>query len=425
MEEKKSVLVIDDSPTVRRLAEIVLSQAGYEVYTADDGDEGLDIAKRVHPSIILVDFVMPRMNGYKLCKIIRSDPDLKHIPLILITAKGEDVGQTFEERFGVLHYFQKPFEPDDLVAKIDEVLGIEKIEEEKAVFSSATVGAPNENFLEMMEKLLKYYFEHELKVLVKNIMIEVLKETEVVRSGGLIFSGELKNLSIADILQFIGMVGLSGRLSVISSNLNAEIYLDKGNIVFATVSKPGYRNFLTDRLIEAGKIKVEDIRECLTDAKKQNLPIGRVLVQKGYITEDELMTFLRQLTEDAIFHTLAVNGGHFYLEDTPIPLNISDIKFRIPMSTIILDGLRKLDESRVAAEMFKSNEMIPVRLITNVEALEDISLDEKELKVFSLVDGKTNLGEIISKSRLDELEVKRSCYTLQKIGLMKIKDERR
>ncbi|HHN66260.1 MAG TPA: response regulator [Nitrospirae bacterium] len=421
MKEKRAVLVIDDSPTVRRLAEIVLSQAGYEVYTAEDGDEGLEMAKRVHPSIILVDFLMPRMNGYKLCKIIRSDPELKDIPLILITAKGEDVGQTFEEKFGVLHYFQKPFEPDDLVAKIAEVIGTEQDREEEVVHPGISAEAHGENLVEMMEKLFKYYFEHELKVLVKNIMHEVLKETEVVRSGGLIFSGELKNLSIADILQFISMSALSGRLSVISSNLNAEIYLEKGNIVFATVSKPGYRNFLTDRLIEAGKIKFEEIRGCLADAKKQNLPIGRVLVQKGYVTEDELMVFLRQLTEDAIFHTLAVNGGHFYLEDSPIPLNISDIKFRIPINTIILDGLRKLDESRVAAVMFKSNDMVPVRLITNVEVLEDISLDEKELKVFSLMDGQNTLGDIINKSRLDELEVKRICYTLQKIGLMKIK----
>jgi len=421
LKEKRAVLVIDDSPTVRRLAEIVLSQAGYEVYTAEDGDEGLEMAKRVHPSIILVDFLMPRMNGYKLCKIIRSDPELKDIPLILITAKGEDVGQTFEEKFGVLHYFQKPFEPDDLVAKIAEVIGTEQDREEEVVHPGISAEAHGENLVEMMEKLFKYYFEHELKVLVKNIMHEVLKETEVVRSGGLIFSGELKNLSIADILQFISMSALSGRLSVISSNLNAEIYLEKGNIVFATVSKPGYRNFLTDRLIEAGKIKFEEIRGCLADAKKQNLPIGRVLVQKGYVTEDELMVFLRQLTEDAIFHTLAVNGGHFYLEDSPIPLNISDIKFRIPINTIILDGLRKLDESRVAAVMFKSNDMVPVRLITNVEVLEDISLDEKELKVFSLMDGQNTLGDIINKSRLDELEVKRICYTLQKIGLMKIK----
>ena len=123
MEAKKKVLVIDDSPTVRRLAELVLTQSGYEVFTAPDGDEGLELAKKIKPSIILVDFIMPRMNGYKLCKIIRSDPSLKDIPLMLITAKGEEVGQTFEEKFGVIHYFQKPFEPDDLVNKINEEIG--------------------------------------------------------------------------------------------------------------------------------------------------------------------------------------------------------------------------------------------------------------------------------------------------------------
>ncbi len=420
--EGKSVLVIDDSPTVRRLAELVLSQEGYEVYTAPDGDEGLEIARKVKPSVILVDFVMPKMNGYKLCKVIRSDPELKDIPLILITAKGEDVGQTFEERFGVLHYFQKPFEPDALVGKINEILGVEEgelVQEKPALFESSG------ELMEGIDKLLKYYFQKEFKVMLKSLMVEVLKETEVARTTGLIISGELKYLSVADVLQLAGTLNLSGRLTIVSSNLNAEVYLDRGLVVFATVSKPGYRTFLTDLLLEDKKLDKKDVKDVITEAKRQNLPVGRILVQKGFITDEELMNYLRRLSEDAIFHALSASSGHFYLEDIALPLNLSDIRFRIPSSTVILDGLRKLDESRLAAEIFKSDDMVLTRLITNVEALEGINLYDKELKIFSLVDGSATLREIIDKSKLDELEVKRICYSLQKIGLLKIKGERR
>jgi len=420
MADRKKVLVIDDSPTVRRLAELVLSQAGYEVYTAPDGDEGLEMAKEVIPSIILVDFIMPKMNGYKLCKTIRSDPALKDTPLILITAKGDDVGQTFEEKFGVLHYFQKPFEPDDLVRKINDVLGVEEEETDELVAGSSDVP---EVFLENMERLFRYYFEHELKVMLKVLILEVLKETEVVRTTGLVISGELRHISVADVLQFISMMNISGRLSVVANRLNSEIYLDKGNIAFATVSKPGYRRFLTDWMIEDGKISKEELKDALSEAKQRNLPIGRVLVQRGYISEAELMVYLKEAVEDAIFHTLSIDSGHFYLEDSPLPLNLSDIKFRIPASSLILDGLRKLDESRVAAEVFPDNNAVPVRLITNAEALEDVSLEEKELRLFSFVDGKSSLNDIIEKSNLDELEVKRILYSLQKIGLLKIRQE--
>ncbi|GBE37180.1 hypothetical protein BMS3Bbin07_01340 [bacterium BMS3Bbin07] len=423
MGKKKSVLIVDDSLTVRRLVEVVLSREGYEVYTAPDGDEGLEIARKVIPSIILVDFVMPRMNGYKLCKLIRSDRKLKDIPLILITSKGEDVGQSFEEKFCVLHYFQKPFEPDELIEKINEVLGVQEGAPDKTV-TSAPLDTDGE-LIEGIDKLLRYYFEKEFRVLLKTLMVEVLKETEVARSTGLIISGELRYLTVADVLQFTGMLNLSGRLSVVSSNLNSEIYLERGQIVFSTISKPGYRTFLTDLLVEEKKLKKKDLKSIVAEAKKQNLPVGRVLVQKGSITDDELMGYLKRLTEDAIFHTLAATSGHFYLEETPLPLNLSDIKFRLSTSATILDGLRKLDESRLAAEIFRSDDMIPLRLITNEDALEGINLEDKELRIFSLIDGKTRLKDIIIKSKIDELEAKRICYSLQKIGLLKIKDERR
>ncbi|GMT46959.1 MAG: hypothetical protein IEMM0007_0525 [bacterium] len=423
MGKKKSVLIVDDSLTVRRLVELALSREGYEVYTAPDGDEGLEIARKVIPSIILVDFVMPRMNGYKLCKLIRSDRKLKDIPLILITSRGEDVGQSFEEKFCVLHYFQKPFEPDELIEKINEVLGVQEGAPDKTV-SSAPLDTDGE-LIEGIDKLLRYYFEKEFRVLLKTLMVEVLKETEVARSTGLIISGELRYLTVADVLQFIGMLNLSGRLSVVSSNLNSEIYLERGQIVFSTISKPGYRTFLTDLLVEEKRLKKKDLKNIVAEAKKLNLPVGRVLVRKGSITDDELMGYLKRLTEDAIFHTLAATSGHFYLEETPLPLNLSDIKFRLSTSATILDGLRKLDESRLASEIFRSDDMIPLRLITNADALEGITLEDKELRIFSLIDGKTRLKDIIIKSKLDELEAKRICYSLQKIGLLKIKDERR
>lgn len=425
MENKRSVLVIDDSPTVRRLVELVLSQEECEVYTARDGDEGLDIARKIIPSIILVDFIMPRMNGYKLCKIIRSDSLLKDIPLILITAKGEEVGQTFEEKFGVLHYFQKPFEPSSLVKKINEILGApdkKPVEERKPIeqFYPTALESTGE-LIESVDRLLRYYFEKEFKVLLKNLMVEVLKETKVIRSSELIISGQVRHLSVADVLQLIGTLNLSGKLTVVSTNLSSEVYLDKGQIISATVSKPGYRTFLTDLLLEEKRLKKRDLNAVISKAKKQNLPVGRVLVQKGFITDDELMSYLKRLTEDAIFHVLSANSGYFYLEDIPLPLNLSDIKFRIPSSAAILEGLRKLDESRLAAEIFRSDDIIPVPLITNEDAIKEISLVDKELKIFSLIDGKTTLKDIIIKGKLDEIEVKRICYLLQKIGLLKIK----
>lgn len=136
---KGKILVLDDSPLVRKLAEVSLQEAGYDVYTAGDGEEGLKIAEEVKPDLILVDFIMPKMTGAQVCKLIRENEVLKEIPIILITGKGETVGKTFIEKYGVLDYFIKPFKSEELVGKINQVLGkipqIKETTEEIPAFS--------------------------------------------------------------------------------------------------------------------------------------------------------------------------------------------------------------------------------------------------------------------------------------------------
>ncbi len=126
MSDKKSVVVIDDSPIVRKMAEVALEEEGYEVYLAEDGEEGLKITQDVTPSVILVDFIMPKMSGYQFCQAIKENERLKDIPIILITGKGEDVGKKFLEKFGVIDYFIKPFKSADLVDKVNSIIQMQK-----------------------------------------------------------------------------------------------------------------------------------------------------------------------------------------------------------------------------------------------------------------------------------------------------------
>ncbi|MEM4407088.1 MAG: hypothetical protein QXS68_08620, partial [Candidatus Methanomethylicaceae archaeon] len=89
-------------------------------------------------------------------------------------------------------------------------------------------------------------------------------------------------------------------------------------------------------------------------------------------------------------------------------------------SQLILEGARRVDERRFAAKMFQDNDIVFIRLMTDV-AMEDINLDENELKIFSLVDGKRTLGDIIKMSGIEEREAKRIFYTLTKVGILKKK----
>lgn len=112
----RRVLVVDDSTTVRRVVERTLAQAGYEVVLAADGREGLERASTTVPDLVLVDFVMPHMNGFQLCQALRGIDNLAQVPVVLMSAKADRIGDGFLAQTGALDAITKPFSPEALLA---------------------------------------------------------------------------------------------------------------------------------------------------------------------------------------------------------------------------------------------------------------------------------------------------------------------
>ncbi len=421
------ILVVDDSPTVRRLAELILTQQGYTVHTAEDGEVGLKLAREVRPAAILVDYVMPKMNGHLFCKSLRSEAGMKEIPIILISSKGEVVGKAFEEEFGVVHYFNKPFEPEGLVRKLDEVLQVEKPPLLPDTPPASPAAAPEQLLSQMQERfdrIVRQYFQKDFPLLMKNVLSDTLRETGLVKHDTLVMSGNLSQIPLPDIINFTYNSRLTGRLSVFSRSTFGEIFLENGMFVFATVSKTdGKHLFLLDLMCRDGKIQcgTKDIAQIVTEARENNRPVGRVLVEKGIITENELMEYLRQHAMEAFNGILEVKEGTFYMEEDDLPLNLQDISFRLPLIFVLMEGLRLLDEKQVATTEFQDESVVLMRLITNEDALDDFTLHPKELEFFSIIDGKKTLREIIQDNNFDPVETKRICYALSKVGLLKRK----
>src|SRR5215831_6769546 len=117
------VLVIDDSPTITKVVQLVLTKAGYQVQTAADGEQGLQAIRAQRPALILLDFVMPRMNGYQFCRELTADAKLRDIPVILMSAKGDQVGERFVKVMGIVDYITKPFSPEAITAVVQHTLG--------------------------------------------------------------------------------------------------------------------------------------------------------------------------------------------------------------------------------------------------------------------------------------------------------------
>ena len=119
----KKVLVVDDEPQIVLLVSGRLKANGFEVIEASNGEEGLRKAKSERPDLILLDIMMPGMDGYEVCAALKSDQRYKDIPIILFTAKaGEEAQRVGLEDCGANGYVTKPFEPSALLSKISEFL---------------------------------------------------------------------------------------------------------------------------------------------------------------------------------------------------------------------------------------------------------------------------------------------------------------
>jgi CheY-like chemotaxis protein len=117
----KKILVVDDEPDLLKVTLLRLKKTGYEVYSGTDGREVLDIARRVMPDLIILDVYLPVLNGDEVAKILKKDDELKHIPIILISATTGTLGER-AEKSGAVAYLTKPFDPEDLVGIVEKTL---------------------------------------------------------------------------------------------------------------------------------------------------------------------------------------------------------------------------------------------------------------------------------------------------------------
>jgi DNA-binding response OmpR family regulator len=116
------VLVADDERDIRELIAFTLRFAGYEVTTANDGEDAYQQALKIIPDLILLDVRMPRMTGYEACKAIKNNATLQHIPVMFLSAKGQEAEIQAGYDAGAIDYLLKPFAPDELTARVKMIL---------------------------------------------------------------------------------------------------------------------------------------------------------------------------------------------------------------------------------------------------------------------------------------------------------------
>lgn len=118
----KKILIVDDEQDIVESLKFVLEVADYTCFCAYNGEDGLRMAKEIVPDLIILDVMMPKINGYKISRLLKYDSKYKNIPILMVTARSQEDDKLIGEETGADEYITKPFELDEVVKKVEQYL---------------------------------------------------------------------------------------------------------------------------------------------------------------------------------------------------------------------------------------------------------------------------------------------------------------
>jgi len=119
----KKIIVVDDEPDILKTMEIFLKCEGFDVITAVDGIEGLEKIKKEAPDLVILDVMLPKLDGYKVCRLLKFDRNFRTIPIVIFTARAQEIDEKKAKEVKADAFITKPFQSETFLAKIRELLG--------------------------------------------------------------------------------------------------------------------------------------------------------------------------------------------------------------------------------------------------------------------------------------------------------------
>ncbi|MBN2364562.1 MAG: response regulator [Calditrichaeota bacterium] len=190
MAEKAKILIVDDNPHVLKLLSISLQKAGFEVYTAENGDQGFEKVNEVKPDLVISDVMMPQTDGIEFCWMVRENSEIPMVPFIFLTSLSDQDMEIRGFRAGADEYLVKPVDRKVLLEKVETLLG-------------------------RAQKVKK----------VENEQVSQMKG----------FEGNLADLSLVEMIQLLNLNKRSGRMDVMAEK-KGEIFFNKGEMIYARVN---------------------------------------------------------------------------------------------------------------------------------------------------------------------------------------------
>jgi CheY-like chemotaxis protein len=462
------VLVIDDSPTITKVVQLVLTKAGYQVQTAVDGEQGLVAVRAQRPELILLDFVMPRMNGYQFCRELTADPKLRDIPVILMSAKGDQVGERFVKVMGIVDYITKPFSPEAITAVVQHTIGKYAgpghEEENPSLITGEDLAATDdadrsharsaaiavlrnqvaENVGGQVAALVTLAAESagtdHSKVAtdpaaIADAVKAALDDAAVMRMLSSIdlslfgegmqgLRGDLRVVPLAEILQLLDVQEQSGVLTVERAGARVDIYFRRGRVDQA-IADGVPDEFLLGRFVTDAELMTRGDFEGFLESRgikgdKAQKLIGQSLVKLGHLAEADLKSCLTRQSSELIYEILRWRHGRFrFSANMELPPPVIDAALGLDVEAVLMEGYRRVDEWHLIERAIDNFDVVFLRNEDSVAQMGRGRLTREELAVLELVNGKNTVKDIVRKSRMGSFEVSKMLYRLLSIKLVR------
>ncbi len=462
------VLVVDDSPTILKVVSAILARHGFEPAAARDGLLGIEMIKRgPRFDLVLLDFVMPRMNGYQFCRELRSLPEHKDLPVILMSAKGDKIRGQFVRQTGALDAITKPFDSKTLVSIIEGALskmgdthGRGAHEADAAHAAAAHSAQPAQQGLaaqsastsdEAAPESLpprshsRYQRQRAVSELAQHIVTAVtpsimalpageraneaaivaavgraitgdviaslamkLKDLEPNDQGREVLGGDLSAIALAEILQILQMQRQTGILRIMNNRTIVAFAIRQGQVDLVQAIRASEEFRIGRYFIEKGLASRDQV-EAIANARPTGQLLGEALAAAGLCSRDELTAALSQQSSELTYEVLRWSFGRFsFSREAPSP-EADAAKLGLGVSGLVLEGFRRVDELRLmeATVHFDQIVMLDPPVLESVGPAE---LSRGEQMILSAVDGTRTIAEVIRESCVGSFEAVKILY---------------
>ncbi|HEX3343757.1 MAG TPA: response regulator, partial [Polyangiaceae bacterium] len=409
------ILVVDDSPTIRKVVSAVLERHGFAALQAADGQAALDRLVQAAQAVkddgqddekidlVLVDFVMPKMNGFQLCRALRQSEELRATPVVLMSAKSDRIREHFVQQTGAIDAITKPFDAQALIAVIENA--IRRSEQWRARGEALAAGIP-EDFeaeslrstgdtdsrrariaVEMLKRLSSVLspvlgkLPHPVVANESQLAIELLGllTADQVRelgdamrgldmgAGRVGLSGDMGIIPIGAALQLLQIEGQTGVLLVTDGKTEVTLSMRAGLIDLVQARGAGNEFRLGRYFVEHGLVTPDDIDRLLRDnaptprppAPDAKVPpprdevsvsrrlLGDILVDSGRVTRDQLRDALARQSSELVYEVLRWPRGRFEFRHESLPALAESARLSLPVASVVMEGFRRVDEWRL------------------------------------------------------------------------------